>query len=345
MKASRWILTIGLVLLGGLAILSVRGAFLGAERASRFFNAPPMALFWLILAGSLVAGVVWFRRLWTQPFLFLIHAGCILVLIGALWGSRQRIDWQNRLFGTHTFPEGVIPLYVGQGSSVLYDKQGRTAGELPFEIHLLDFQVQYYDRPQFVVQDKTDPQRIYSIPVEPDQTLTFGEEDHTFEFRIMRSFHNLQIQREEGRTKAVEGPPEGDNPAFEVRITLPDGSEETQYVFRRFPVHSLTRYRFEIQYQTGQIPKEYISDLAVIASGQEKARKRIEVNHPLTYQGYLFHQLSWGRDANGVYSVIGVVSNSGLAAVFAGYGLLAAGVFGHFWILPAAGRTRRKGAA
>lgn len=340
MKIPRIILVFGLVLVGGLAVLSVYGAFLGAEKAAVFFNSSPMVLFWFILVGILIGGFLFFRRLWTRPFLFMVHVGCLLVLLGGLWGSQQGIALRGRLLNYRGLYEGMIPLYEGEGSSVLYDGQAKPIGNLPFEVFLKEFQVQYYDAPQFVIIDKADPQRVYTIPVEIGAVFTFGQQ---IQFGAVRYFRNLQIHREGGQTTVAEGPQEADNPGYQVRFILSDGAEETQYVFERFPVHSMPRYRFEIAFQPPQMPKEYISELVIIEDGQEKARKRIEVNHPLFYKGYLLHQKSWGQDQNGVYSIIGVVSNSGLPAVFGGYGLLVAGIAGQLWIVPAAGRRRGKG--
>lgn len=340
MKIPRIILVFGLVLVLGLAVLSVYGAFLGTEKAAIFFNSSPMVLFWFILVGILLGGFLFFRRLWTRPFLFMIHVGCLLVLLGGLWGSQQGIALRSYLLNCRGLYKGMIPLYEGEGSSVLYDGQANPIGNLPFEIHLNQFEVQYYDAPQFVIIDKADPQRVYTVPVEIGAVFTFGQR---IQFEAVRSFRNLQIHREGGQTMAVEGPQEAENPGCQVRFVFPDGTEEIQYVFERFPVHSMPRYRFEIAFQPPQIPKEYVSELVVIENGQETARKRIEVNHPLFFKGYLFHQKSWGQDQNGFYSVIGVVSNSGLPAVFAGYGFLAAGMVGQLWIVPAGGRRRRKG--
>lgn len=343
MKGSRLILSAGLVLIGGLAVFSVYGAFLGADRAAGFFNSPPMVVFWFVLIGILCGGFFRFRRLWTHPFLFMIHTGCLLVLIGGLWGSEQGIALRNQYLDSQLFYKGLLLLYEGQGLSVLYDEDGRSEGDLPFEVRLEEFEVQYYDMPQFVVRDKAHPQHLHAIAIEAGRSFTFGHEDEQIGFSVIRSFGNLQIQIEEGKISAVEGPPEAVNPGYEVRFVLPDGSEERQFVFERFPVHSMPRYRFEIRVQPPQMPAEFISELVVLEGGQEMIRKRIEVNHPLSYKGYLFHQKSWGRDENGAYSIIGVVSNSGLAAVFAGYGLLAVGVIGQLWIVPAAGRIRQKG--
>ena len=51
---------------------------------------------------------------------------------------------------------------------------------------------------------------------------------------------------------------------------------------------------FEVElYDSGQ-PKEYSSDLAIYQNGKLIKEKRIEVNHPLSYEGFTLYQSSYG---------------------------------------------------
>lgn len=53
--------------------------------------------------------------------------------------------------------------------------------------------------------------------------------------------------------------------------------------------------RFEVVYYPGsQIPKEYLSDLAILENGREVFKKTIRVNDPLKYKGISFYQSSYG---------------------------------------------------
>ncbi len=335
----RFILILSLFLIGGLAILSVFGAFLGADKASAFFNSFPMTILWLTFIGILMAGFFYFRRLLIRPFLFLIHVGCLFVLLGGLWGSRTGLAVRGHFLKSESFYKGMIPLYEGEGSSGLYDIRANPVGSLPFEVFLDKFQVHYYDNPQFLVRDKTNPKWFFTVPVKPEEIFDLG---NGIQFCAVRFFRNLQIQIQEESRVAEEGPSGVINPGYQVQIYLPDGSQENQYIFEHQPMHSLPRYRFEVVFQPSQMPSAYISELIINENGQETARKRIEVNRPLFYKGYLFYQQSWGQDSHGHYSIIGVSSNSGLSAVFAGYGLLTAGLIGQLWIVPAAEHKRKK---
>jgi len=89
--------------------------------------------------------------------------------------------------------------------------------------------------------------------------------------------------------------------------------------------------------------KTYTSDVVILEEGREAGRAAIQVNHPLHWGGYHFRQASY--DIRGErYTVLGVVSDSGLAAVYAGFLLLAAGATWRLWIEPAWSRSKARGA-
>ena len=76
---------------------------------------------------------------------------------------------------------------------------------------------------------------------------------------------------------------------------------------------------------------DYISDLRVVVDGQTAAEKSIEVNHPLKFGGYHFYQHSYD-DRAGQYTVLNVVSDTGLNMVYTGYIMLSAGIVWRFWL-------------
>jgi len=86
--------------------------------------------------------------------------------------------------------------------------------------------------------------------------------------------------------------------------------------------------------------RDYISSLAVIENDKTVAEKNVEVNHPLHYGGYYFYQYSYDTQA-GQYSVLMVVSDTGLGLVYAGYVMLCAGVIWHFWLRDIFRKTRK----
>ena len=80
--------------------------------------------------------------------------------------------------------------------------------------------------------------------------------------------------------------------------------------------------------------KAYLSDVTVIDGDRPLANATIEVNHPLHWGGYHFYQHSYDNNDE-AYTVLHVVSNSGLWAVYLGLFLLVTGAFGRFWLEPA----------
>jgi hypothetical protein len=99
---------------------------------------------------------------------------------------------------------------------------------------------------------------------------------------------------------------------------------------------------FKIEYYQSQHPdtvRDYISDVSVIQHGRPVACKIIEVNHPLHYGGYYFYQQSYDTQ-DGQYTILSVVSDSGLSIVYSGYLMLGVGVFWHFWLRHLARRPK-----
>ena len=88
-RLRRFLLWMGLVCIVLLAILSVFGAFLGADLAQRFFNSIPVSIYWIAFTALLLAAIASFHRLLCIRGLFLIHLGCILVLLG-VYGAHRR---------------------------------------------------------------------------------------------------------------------------------------------------------------------------------------------------------------------------------------------------------------
>jgi hypothetical protein len=107
---------------------------------------------------------------------------------------------------------------------------------------------------------------------------------------------------------------------------------EKDSTIRKLPF-SIKLKEFRIDYyepQKGAV-RDYISSLAVIENNETVAEKNVEVNHPLHYGRYYFYQYSYDTQA-GQYSVLLVVSDTGLGFVYGGYVMLCAGVIWHFWL-------------
>jgi cytochrome c biogenesis protein len=59
-----------------------------------------------------------------------------------------------------------------------------------------------------------------------------------------------------------------------------------------------------VYYEGSRRPKDFYSTLTVVKEGVEQATKRIEVNHPLKYEGIYFYQSSYGETGRGLTSTL-----------------------------------------
>ncbi len=130
----------------------------------------------------------------------------------------------------------------------------------------------------------------------------------------------------------------GTNKIHKGRMLLYQGQESNEVEtekdgeIKELPF-SIRLKEFRVDYYEPQraVVRDYISSLAVIKNGKTVAEKNVEVNHPLHYGGYYFYQHSYDAQ-EGQYSVLMVVSDTGLGFVYAGYVMLCVGVIWQFWL-------------
>ena len=316
---------LALLLIIVLTVLSIYGAFIGAERAQRFFNQPPLVVYWTALAILLIAGFAAFRRLVRVPGLLLIHAGCVLILAGGMWSSQAGHNLQKKLLGIDKIRSGRMAIYEGSSDNQVALDGTREQKELPFSLKLNDFRIEYYQPVHLLIQSRQG--RRWKVPVEAGREFPLG--DDAGAVKIVKAYENFKIGMEEGKSAPFDDPSPGSNPALEVQITDPSGQTSTQYVFERFPGHSHGQDKFLLSYH--RVISDYISELQIIEDGKVVAEKDIEVNHPLHFGGYHFYQSSYD-DKAGQYTVLQVVSDTGLYVVYAGYWMLCIGIIWHMWL-------------
>lgn len=322
----RAILWAGLLLILLLIALSIYGAFIGAERAQGFFNSIPLAVYWLAFASLLVAAIATFSRLISVRGLFLIHLGCVLVLLGGIWGSRAGIKIQDTLFGTDTIHSGQMIIYEGAAQKAVAIEDD-SEKELPFAVKLVDFRLQYYQPGNLLIQTRDGVG--FKVPAQPGAAYSLGDDLGSVE--IIRQFENFKLIREQDGLVAIDDPNPGatGNPALELLLKKPDGSVTTRYAFERFAGHARPENNLQFSYR--RMIRDFISDVEVIKNDKAVARKSIEVNKPLHFDGYLFYQQDYDHQA-GQYTVLRVTSDTGLGVVYLGFILLCAGAFWHLWL-------------
>lgn len=331
-KVRRFLLWVGLVTVVLLAVLSVYGAFLGAERAEGLFNSLPLAVYWVGFSVLLGVSFWVFPRFTDRPGLASIHLGCVFVLLGGMVGSRWGHDLQRRLLGTEKIRRGRMVIYEGASENRVYPASGE-AKELGFSLRLKDFRMEYYE--PGVLQIESRDGAGWRVAAEAGTEYELGGEYG--KVRVLRKFENFKLVLEGDERVAVDAPGPDSNPAVEVELIGPDGSSSVRYVFERFRGHAGAGERFALSYF--RMVRDYVSEIEVVADpclqhagagGEVVTSKDIEVNHPLHWGGYRFYQSSYD-DKEGKFTVLQVVSDTGLAIVWFGYALLCIGVFAKMW--------------
>lgn len=336
-KFRRVVMWIGLALIILLVFLSIYGAFIGAERAKSFVNRLPLVVYWSAFTLLLITALAVFRRLVRVPGLLLMHAGCVFILAGSMWASESGHKLQKQLFGIDKIPAGQMRIYEGYSDNRVILEDNDQIKALPFSIALKDFQIEYY-KPEYL-QIQTRDGQGWRIPIEIGTEFSLGPEFGTV--KILRAFENFKITIEGESRKIIDDPQPGFNPALEVQIKYPDGNVAKRYAFdpEHFPGHIYPGDRFLLSYR--RVISDYVSRLQIIEDNKVAAEKDIEVNHPLSFGGYHFYQQDYDRQA-GQYTVLMVVSNTGLAVVYAGYWMLSIGVFWHMWLRHIVTRIKSK---
>jgi len=140
-----WLAQGAIALLIGLSIV---GAFRGDAKARALFNSVPLVVFWMGLAVLLAAGFVVYPRLLRRPAGLAMHMGVLLVLGGAMWGSERAHDLRRAWFGSEKISKGYMVIQEGTRERRVVDaSMRRVLAELPFDLALRDFWIEYYELP------------------------------------------------------------------------------------------------------------------------------------------------------------------------------------------------------
>ena len=302
-----------------LIVFSIYGAFIGAERAKQFFNSIPLTLYWIALAVLLVTGIAIFPRLLRVRGLFLVHVGCVLVIAGAIWGSEKGLKIQDSLFGTNTIHSGRMKIFEGDTKKTVEMENG-SEKELPFSVKLVNFKIEYY----LLIQ--IDQVKRIIIQAKPGRKISLGNDLGSVE--IVKIFKRFRLIFEGEKRNVIDDPNGALNPALELLIKKPDGSQSTKYVLVFFSGHKNPDDRIRFFYI--EPISDFISDLEVVKDDKVLIRKSIEVNKPLHFAGYIFYQSGYD-DVAGRFTILRVTSDKGLIAVYLGFISLCTGAFWHFW--------------
>lgn len=144
-KVSCYIMWLALSAIWLLTALSVFAAFSGNDKARQFFNSIPLIIYWFFLALLFLSSFLVYDRLLRQPPSLLIHAGCLFILIGAMFGSNAGHQFAKWFFHIDKIPSGFMIIDEGQSENRVVAKDKHILGQLPFNIKLNDFRIEYYE--------------------------------------------------------------------------------------------------------------------------------------------------------------------------------------------------------
>jgi hypothetical protein len=335
-KLKNILMWIALAAIGLLIVLSIIGAFYGAEKARLFFNSIPLAIYWPGLAVLLIAGIVTIPRLLKNPSQLMMHLGGVLILAGSMWGSQQGHLLDKRLFGKEKIPNGYMLISRGStDKNVTSEDFNKKIGELPFSIKLRDFRIEYYPQEKNIAPElniKTADERNLRLAAKPGEEISLGPGQ--IKLKVIKTYKNFKIRTEDNKKIITDNELEGKNPAIEVAIETPDGNSHSRYVFEQFGDLSPGENGVHLSYKSrmSRTIQNYCSDVTIIENGKEILNKTIKVNEPLHYGGYHFNQDSYDAQMQ-TYTILSVASDNGLYIVYAGFWVLCIGMFRQFWVI------------
>ena len=315
---------------------SLGSTFISVQKAGAFFNSAPMVVFWAGLVVMLTASVVLWACIRRSPGLLLLHVGCILIIVGAMWGSGQRHELRARYFDDP---------HVYFAETVLSPGESANIG---FEIKLEKAWTEYYPAAgppwEFYYELRNSDGDAIEIPLKweneakkPMGKFSVTGEDFHGEILKMSVDDEVAFSGDEHFGRAV--PPmvvmeisRGDK-SF---VGMLEGRDDTDVT--RMSLVSLYDSQADwekahspalVMYNTQPV-RDYKAVLSIHDGGTEVMRNTIEKNYPLHYGGYHFYLAEC--DSRGRFVEITARSDAGLYVVYAGMISLCIGVFWIMWV-------------
>ncbi len=290
----------------------------------------------------------------------LAHVSILLILVGGVirgvWGEK-----------------GAIELREGQSQMRFVTASG--AKTLPFGLRLAKFEVERYAPAVSATQPGAEhaghrhgstaadqlliqwPERQLSvrIPAKVGFEQVFGPPGepptpaNLFRVKFLKYVPDFYMDPATKEVKSRSEEPK--NPAILVEEIGP-GYKTERWLFAQFPELSphdesntgAKNSPLRLSYESGapaEAPpavagpiKTFRSTVSVVEGGREVQSRTIEVNRPFSYRGYSFYQLGYNPEDLS-WTSLQVVRDPGVPAVYAGFGLMIAGLFMVFYLSPA----------
>ena len=323
---------LGLCLIFAIALLSLIGGIVpqvetapGSMTAllglNRIFSSWPFALAILLFLGNLGLSLSWrlipFKAKNLQFILF--HAGFWIALSCAIFGSPDL----QRL---------VVPIEQGKATNLGYTMESEAPQPLPFSVFLHDFSLEEY----------------------PPQLLLFdGQSGKIFEERskatvlvhkgIRASWSGLDVQVLDFIPYGLPGkegiPYPADRvagiPFAKIRIIRANAAPRDEWITTGSPMvdtRDAQAGSLSLGIRPGT-PKAFRSTVTVHDESGHQSKTTLGVNHPVDFQGWKLYQMGYDQKAGrwSQVSVIEVIRDPWLPAVYLGFFMIMAGNLLFFW--------------
>ncbi len=341
-KVKNILLFFTIIYFSALAGMSVYGAFIGPYRAKLFFNSLPLTFFWSVLVVILFISLFFLGNPIRVPGLFLMNVAVICIIIGGISGSAGANKLMKKYLGIDKMQRGTLQIYKGQSQNFVFDageanstQPSPAFKQLPFSIKLKDFRIVFFEPGTLYIE--TPQKQLWQIEAKEGAEQELGDNAGTI--KVLKVFKNLQMTTENGKATAYDRPEAGFNAAVQIEYKTIFGSTIRKYIFERFENPLLPDDKIYISYKRPGI-KGFFSNIEIVKDGEVVSSGTIEVNKPLHYGGFNIYQFDYDGQA-GQFTVLQVVSDTGLTIVYAGFALLALGAFRHFWFQNLVDKMRR----
>lgn len=274
----------------------------------------------------------------------LTHVSLLLVLAGGVirvvWGERGMLSFREGETRNHFMVEGK-------------------ARDLPFSVHLARFEIETYADPSaagdaspkmtshrlHVVWSEQQLQRSIPIKLNKEEVIAPKGEtpgpDNSYRLKILRYVPSFVVDMTTREITSRSDVPM--NPAILVEV-IRNVQTNRQWLFGLHPdfdMHSAKgrtedlKMRYQVQISRPELPKvkDYKSTLRILKGATVVKEKTIEVNLPLSHEGYTFYQTGYDpKDPS--WTSLQVVRDPGVPVVYAGFLLMIVGLTAVFYVCP-----------
>ncbi len=313
--------------------MSVYGAFIGPYEAAIFFNSIPVTAYWCALLIVLFITFACSQKVIRSIDLPLIYLACIIILLGFFAGSVRGHNLINRLLGRDKFRSAETTIYIGQNQNEVFIRKDNPPPQLPtfytrqmpFALRLRNFRIEYYKSGWLLV--RTPEEQKWQLAARPG--YEYPLDPNTGSMKILNVYKNFRTKYEYGKTLAYDSNEPGSNPAVWIQYNPVKGPPVRKFIFSKFPNPVFETDDIYVDY----IPdiKDIYSDILIIKDDEIVAKETIEINKPLHFSGYHFYQYDYDA-INQRFTMLAMVSDTGLYIVYCGFILLCIGIFWRLWL-------------